>query len=73
MNVYDYPAFNKIIIKNNYFLPHINNILDPLNGTKYFSWFELKLRYYQIWITKEDGNVDNAWFLWILDHAFWVV
>jgi hypothetical protein len=29
--------------------------------------------YYQIWITKKDGNVDNAWFLWILDHAFWVV
>jgi hypothetical protein len=37
MNVYDYHASNKIIIKNNYFLPRINNLLDPLNGTKYFS------------------------------------
>jgi len=33
----DYHALNKIIIKNNYLLLHIDDLLDRLNGAKYFS------------------------------------
>jgi Txe/YoeB family toxin of Txe-Axe toxin-antitoxin module len=32
----DYHALSKIIIKNNYLLPRIDNLLDQLNGAKYF-------------------------------------
>ncbi len=39
---------NKITIKENYPLFHINNLLDRLNGVKYFSWVDLKSKYYQI-------------------------
>jgi hypothetical protein len=50
----DYCALNKITIKNNYLLPHINDILDQLNEAKYFSQIDFKLGYYQILITNED-------------------
>jgi len=50
----DYCALNKITIKNNYLLPHINDILDHLNEAKYLSQIDLKLGYYQILITNED-------------------
>ncbi len=44
----DYHALNKITIKNNYFLPHINNLLDWFNGAlKYFIQIDFKLGYYQ--------------------------
>jgi putative transposase len=46
---------NKITIKNNYPLPHIDDLLDWFNGVKYFSWIDLKLGYYQICIM--DKNV----------------
>jgi hypothetical protein len=50
----DYRALNKIIIKNNYPLPHIDDLLDRLNGAKYFIWIDLKSRYYHIYIMDED-------------------
>jgi hypothetical protein len=50
----DYCALNKIIIKNNYLLPYINDLLDQLNEAKYFSQIDFKPRYYQILITNED-------------------
>jgi len=49
-----YHAFNKITIKNNYFLPHINDLLHQLNKAEYFSWIDLKSKYYQIHIIDED-------------------
>jgi hypothetical protein len=50
----DYHDVNKITIKKNYLLPYIDNLLDQLNGAKYFSRIDLKSKYYQIHITDED-------------------
>ncbi len=50
----DYDALNKITIKNNYLLPHINNLLDQFNGVKYFNRIDFKLGYYQIHIVDKD-------------------
>ncbi len=49
----DYHALNKITIKNNYFMPYIDDLLDRLNGAKYFNQIDLKSRYYQIHIVDE--------------------
>jgi hypothetical protein len=45
------------MMKNNYPLSNIDNLLDQLNGAKYFSQIDLKLGYYQIRIT--DENVEK--------------
>ncbi len=45
---------NKITIKHNYPLPHIDDLLDGLNGVKYFSQIDFKLMYYQISIVDKD-------------------
>jgi hypothetical protein len=50
----DYHALKKISIKNNYHLPHIDNLLDQFNGAKYFNQIDFKLGYYQICIIDED-------------------
>ncbi len=50
----NYCALNKIIIKNNYHLPRIDDLLDQLNGAKYFIWIDLKSGYYHIYIMDED-------------------
>jgi putative transposase len=50
----DNHALNKISIKNNYPLPHIDDMLDQLNGAKYFIPIYVNLRYYQIRIANED-------------------
>jgi hypothetical protein len=47
-------ALNKISIKNNYPLPHIDDMLDQLNGAKYFIPIYVTLRYYQIRIANGD-------------------
>ncbi len=47
-------ALNKVMIKNNYPLPCIDNLLDWLNGVKNFNWINIKLKYYQIHIVDED-------------------
>jgi hypothetical protein len=46
----DYLALNKITIKNNYFMLHIDDLLDQLNGAKYFNQIDFKSRHYQIHI-----------------------
>jgi hypothetical protein len=50
----DYLALNKITIKNNYFMPRIDDLLDQLNGAKYFNQIDFKSRYHQIHIVDED-------------------
>jgi hypothetical protein len=50
----DYLALNKISIKNNYFMPCIDDLLDQLNGVKYFNQIDLKSGYYLIHIMDED-------------------
>jgi hypothetical protein len=50
----DYRALNKIIIKNNYSLPRIENLFDHLNAVSYFHRIDLKLNYYQILMEEVD-------------------
>jgi hypothetical protein len=50
----DYCALNKVMIKNNYPLPCIDNLLDWLKGIQNFNWIDMKLKYYQIHIADED-------------------
>ncbi len=53
----DYHALNKIIIKNNYPLTRVDDLLNCLNGASYFSQIDLKLGYYQICM--EEANVEK--------------
>lgn len=50
----DYNASYRMIVKNNYFLPKANDLLDRLAGTTHFSCINLKLGYKQIKVTSED-------------------
>ncbi len=50
----DYYALNKIIIKNNYPLPRIVDLVDQFNGHQYYNQIDFKSGYYQICIMDED-------------------
>ena len=50
----DYRALNAIIIKNRYFLPLIEEILDRFMGAKIFIKLDLKNIYYRIRIKSGD-------------------
>ncbi len=50
----DYRVLNKVIVKNRYPLPWIDDLFDRISGTKVFSRINLRLRYYQIWIMEGD-------------------
>ena len=52
--VLDYRRVNKLIKGDSYPLPNINEILDQLRDSKYFSTFDLAHGYYQIEVKKED-------------------
>jgi hypothetical protein len=74
----DYHALNKITIKNNYVLPCIDNLLNQLNGAKYFNWIDLKSMYYQIHIVDKDVEkiamkTRYEWFICIFGDAIWVM
>ncbi|GBL98275.1 Transposon Ty3-I Gag-Pol polyprotein [Araneus ventricosus] len=50
----DYRKLNGITIKDSYPLPRIDDILDALNGSQWFSTLDLKSRYCQVEIQPED-------------------
>ena len=50
----DYRAFNKILVKNIYPLPWINELIDSMKGSMFVTKLDLKLRYPQIPIKATD-------------------
>ena len=52
--VIDYQKLNKITIKDSYLLPHIDEMMDQLHGSEFFTKFNLKSGYNQIQIWPGD-------------------
>ena len=50
----DYIYLNNIKLKNWYPLPRIDDLLDQLQHTKYFTKLDLKLGYHQVCVKEED-------------------
>jgi hypothetical protein len=50
----DYRSFDKVMVKNRYPLPRINDLVDHLSRTKVFSRIDLCSGYYQIRIVEGD-------------------
>ena len=50
----EYRDLNKILVKNRYPLPRINELIDNLKGAKFFMKLDLKLGYHQILIKFTD-------------------
>ena len=50
----DYWSFNKILVKNIYPLPWIDELIDNLKGAKFFTKLDLKSGYHQILIDSTD-------------------
>ena len=70
----DYWALNKIIVRNRYLIPWIDDLLDQLTRAKYFSKIDLKFGYHQVpiehtyvWKTAQF----KIRYFWMLGHAIW--
>ncbi|GJV96725.1 putative nucleotidyltransferase, ribonuclease H [Tanacetum coccineum] len=50
----DYRELNKLIVKNRYPLPRIDDLFDQLQGSRYFSKIDLRSGYHQLRVRKED-------------------
>lgn len=50
----DFKALLKIIIKNQYIIPSIDDLMDQVQGVIFFSKFDLRSGYQQVWVQLED-------------------
>ena len=50
----DFRELNKVIVKNKYSLPRIDDLFDLLQGSYIFSKIDLRSRYYHLRVKKED-------------------
>ena len=50
----DYRKINKVIVKNKYPLPRIEDLFDQLKGASVFSKIDLRSRYYQLQVKEVD-------------------
>ena len=50
----DYRALKKIIIKNRYQIPWIDELVDEMHGETFFSKIYLRFEYHQIGMREED-------------------
>ena len=68
----DYEALNNILVKNKYPLPRINELIDYLKGSKFFTKLDLKSEYHQILIESTDVwkmtfKTKEGLFEWLVD------
>ena len=50
----DYWELNKLMVKNRYPLPRINDLFNQLQGASWFSKIDLRLGYHQVRVREED-------------------
>ncbi|GJV22106.1 putative reverse transcriptase domain-containing protein, partial [Tanacetum coccineum] len=50
----DYKELNKLIVKNHYPLPRIDDLFDQLQGSQFFSKIDLRSRYHQLRMHEDD-------------------
>ncbi|GKB88474.1 putative nucleotidyltransferase, ribonuclease H [Tanacetum coccineum] len=50
----DYRELNKLIVKNHYLLPRIDDLFDQLQGSSVYSKIDLRSGYHQLWVREED-------------------
>jgi hypothetical protein len=62
----DYRVLNKMIVRNEYSLPKINELLDTLQLAKFFTTLDLNMIYHQIRIKEKD--IAKTAFTYIEEH-----